>query len=63
MKYLMILLSVAASLSHATKLDSKYQVQELVLKSDDFAGALSQESQELQELPGLLDVQLQAIQL
>ena len=51
----MILLSVAASLSHATKLDSKYQVQELVLKSDDFAGALSQESQELQELPGLLD--------
>ena len=55
MKYLMILLSVAASLSHATKLDSKYQVQELVLKSDDFAGALSQESQELQALPGLLD--------
>ena len=58
----MILLSVAASLSHATKLDSKYQVQELSLESDDFAGALSQESQELQEIESLLDEQLQAIQ-
>ena len=44
MKYLLIVLSMAATLSNATKLDSKYQVQELSLKSDDFTGALTQEA-------------------